>query len=316
MCLFALGATPIVGAYVALIGGRARRAIREAYPKAANRAALLLLATCIGLIGAVATNAYYWRDGTTREFGLGILDVNFPVRAAAFSREVGLQPRLYNDLTAGGYLCWDPAVAGGVFIDGRLEVYDTEFFTRYLSAFTNATIWQTQLNQHGINTVLLFHRWRNRHLMIRSLLVDPAWTLVFYDEVAVIFVRNRGNEDKIEKARALYPAWQERISAALQAPTTPWQWPVGRIKALSSYAEILHLIGETERAIELQQQLLGFPLKPEEESRLRIVIGFYLGNKGKLKQALGHLERAAELDPSNKPLKETIRSIRNADPAL
>lgn len=316
MSLFALGATPIVGAYLALVGRRAGSTLRNIYAKAAGPAAAVLLATYIGLIGAIATNAYYWWDGTTREFGLGILKVNFPIRASAFSREAGLQPRLYNDLTAGGYLTWDPAVEGGVFIDGRLEVYDTEFFTRYVSAFKNVPLWRMQLDRYGINTVLLFHRWHNRHPMIRWLLADPGWTLVFHDEVSVVFVRNRGNEERIERARAIYPAWQERISQALRAPTNSWQRPVARCKALSSYAELLHLIGETEAGIELQERLLAFPLGSQEESRLRIIIGFYLGNKGELKRALGHLERAAEIDPANQPLRETIQSIRNADPAI
>jgi len=112
------------------------------------------------------------------------------LRAAAFSREAGLQPRPYNDLTTGGYLTWDAAVEGGVFIDGRLEVYDTEFFTQYVSAFSNARSRRQQLETYEIQTVLLFHHWSNRHGMIRLLVHDPGWTLVYLDDVAVIFVRN------------------------------------------------------------------------------------------------------------------------------
>jgi tetratricopeptide (TPR) repeat protein len=151
--------------------------------------------------------------------------------------------------------------------------------------------------------------------MIRALILDPAWTLVYHDEVAVIFVRGRGNEAVIEKARKLYPAWRSRISAALNAPPPRWQRPVGRVKALSSYASLLFLIGETEKAIELEQRLLAFPLPATQESRAHIIIGSYLANRGELKRALGHLERAARLDPSNKPLREMIQSIRNADPS-
>jgi hypothetical protein len=314
--LFAIGAAPIVGAFLALVGRRVMGGMRDLYRKATKVTAPILVAICIGLIGAAATNTYYWKDGTTREFGFGILEVNFPIRAAAFSREVGLQPRLYNDLTAGGYLTWDAAVKGGVFIDGRLEVYDAEFFTYYMSAFTNAQVWREQLDRYDVNTVLLFHRWGNRHPMIRFLALDPAWTLVYHDDVAVIFVRTRGNEEAIEKAREIYPAWQERISAALRSPTTPWQRPVGRVVALSSYASLLSLIGETEASIELLERLLGFHLPPEQEGRVRVILGSHLGNRGELKRALRHLERAAALDPANRPLQEVIQDIKRDHPEL
>ncbi len=314
--LFALGAAPIVGYCFALIGGRAKSGLRDTYRKLSGVLAPVMLVACMGLIGLVATNNYYWRDGTTREFGLGILEVNFPIRAAAFSREAGLKPRLYNDLTAGGYLTWDAAVDGGVFIDGRLEVYDTEFFSRYVKDFSHPRGWRQQLDRYDVNTVLLFHRWSNRHGMIRFLMQDPGWRLVYLDEVAVIFVRNQGNEEAIAKARRTYPAWQEKISDALFAPTPRWQRPVGRVKALSSFAAILHLIGDADAAMEVYDQLLEFRLPSEQEGRIRIIVGSYLGNKGELKKALEHLERAAELDPSNQPLRTLIQNIKQVDPTL
>ena len=40
----------------------------------------------------------------THEFGWGVLEGTFPVRAAAFVREARLPPELYNDVAAGGYL--------------------------------------------------------------------------------------------------------------------------------------------------------------------------------------------------------------------
>ncbi len=255
----------------------------------------------------MATNTYYWQDGTIREFGLGVLEVNFPIRAAAFSRDAGLQPRLYNDLTAGGYLTWDAAVEGGVFIDGRLEVYDTEFFTRYVSAFSSTRDWRQQLDTYEVNTALLFHRWSNRHGMIRFLMNDPDWTLVYLDEVAVIFVRNRGNEGRIAKARELYPAWQERDilgPACTHVPLAATRRSRQGARQLCSDPPLDRPNGT---AIEIYERLLGFRLPPEQEGRIRIIIGSYHGNKGEMGKALGHLERAAELDPSNRPLQEMIR---------
>jgi hypothetical protein len=91
---------------------------------------------------------------------------------------------------------------------------------------------------------------------------------------------------------------------------------VGRVRALSSYASLLSLIGEAEASIELRERLLGFHLPSEQESRVRIIIGSHLGKRGELKEALGHFERAAELDPSNSPLQEMIQRIKRYDPTL
>ncbi len=315
MSLFALGATPIIGAFLAEMGRRAGARLGDVYRKVSGTAAPLLLVSCIGLVVAVATNAYYWRDGTTREFGLGILDVNFPMRAAAFSREAGLQPKLYNDLTSGGYLTWDAPVPGGVFIDGRLEVYDTEFFTRYISAFTDARVLQEQLDNYGVNTILLFYRWRNRHPMIRFLALDPEWTLVYHDEVAVIFVRTSGNEEILARARKIYPRWQKRIKTALLAPTSRWQRPVGRVTALENYAGLLLLLGERESAVKFYEQLLKFELPRGTESMARIQVGLYLAERGMWDKALQYLERAAELDPSDMRLTQLIREVRDRRPS-
>jgi hypothetical protein len=308
--LFAMGAAPIVGACLALIRNKMPGPWRDAARRMGRVIKPVLVTGCLALIVAVATNTYYRRDGTVREFGLGTFGTNFPVRAAAFSREVGLPPRLYNDMTAGGYLAWDAAVEGGVFIDGRLEVYDTEFFSAYMAAFSDPRVWQQQMEEYGIHTILLFHRWGNRHPMIRALVAIPEWTLVYHDEVAIIFVRSRGNEAVIAKAREIYPLWHDKISAALGRQTPRWQWPIERATALHSYAALLSSIGQVDGAVKFYKALLGFRPPPHQESAARHYVGVYLARKGERDQALAHLERAAELDPANRNLQEALQKVR------
>jgi tetratricopeptide (TPR) repeat protein len=219
---------------------------------------------------------------------------------------------MYNDLTAGGYLTWDPAVEGGVFIDGRLEVYDTAFFSRYLSAFSDPDLWRQQMEAYGINTILLFHRWQNRLPMIRFLARDPGWALVYHDEVAVVCVRTQGNEGAIARAREIFPAWQSQVLAELRTPTSPWQWPVERLVALSNYGSLLFSIGQTGSAAELYEEVLKLRPTAQQENEAHVHIGFYLADKGELKEALEHLEKAAALDPGNQELQKVIRQIQAA----
>ena len=309
--LFAMGAAPIVGACLALIRDKMPGPWRDAARRMGRVSGPVLLTGCLALIVAVATNTYYRWDGTVREFGLGTFGTNFPARAAAFAREVGLPPRLYNDMTAGGYLAWDAAVEEGVFIDGRLEVYDTEFFSAYMSAFSDPRVWQQQMEGYGINTILLFHRWGNRHPMIRALVAIPEWTLVYHDEVAVIFVRSRGNEAAIAGAREIYPLWHEKVSAALRRPTPRWQWPIERATALHSYAGLLSSIGQVDEAVKFYEALLEFRPRPYQESAARHYLGVYLARQGQRDQALAHLERAAELDPADRNLQEALQKVRD-----
>ena len=149
-----------------------------------------------------------------------------PSKTAALPNPLaGLPAPLYNDLTAGGYLTWGEAVPGGVFIDGRLEVYDTAFFSEYLAALSNPAAWRKQADALGIQTVVLFHRWANRQSLIHALMPDPEWSLVYHDEVAAVFVRTRGNEKIIALAREIYPAWRERTDERLSGALRPWQSP-------------------------------------------------------------------------------------------
>jgi len=307
--LFAFGAIPIVGAWLTLIESRVPEVLRRAIHRASTVSAPALLAGYLALAGIVVTNTYYRWDGTVREFGLGTLEVNFPIRAAAFARATALPPKLYNDLTAGGYLAWDRAVEGGVFVDGRLEVYDTAFFSSYLSGLSDLRLWRQQIQAYDIDTVLLFHRWSNRHALIRFLLSDPAWALVYHDEVAVIFVRTQGNETTIQKAREIYPTWHTQVLTTLRTPTSRWQWPVGRLTALNSYADLLFLIGETESAIEIYEQLLSLKPPAWQELAAHVAIGFCLAQTGDRDRALKHLRKAAELDPYNQRLQEVIQRL-------
>ena len=46
-----------------------------------------------------------------------------------------------------GYLTWDDPIGEGVFIDGRLEVYDTAFITDYMTSVSSPTRWQADADR-------------------------------------------------------------------------------------------------------------------------------------------------------------------------
>ena len=313
--LFAFGTAPIVAAWLAQIGARTADLIAPATRRRLAAAPLvagpLLLTACAIVSVLAATNRYYRASDVSKEFGLGIFETNFPIHAAAFAEQTGLPGKMYNDLTAGGYLTWHGGVAGGVFIDGRLEVYDTEFFTEYLDALNNPQTWQQHADRFDVQTVFLFHRWGNRHGLIRVLASDPRWTLAYYDEAAIVFVRTAGNAGALKRVREAFPEWQERTLARLAAPPEVWGLPIERATALESWARLLSTLGALDEAVAAYERLLALDVvRPVHAASIRFGIGVHMARKGELAGARRQLELAAELDPGNDRITQTLARLR------
>lgn len=309
MALLVLGGAPLVASSLAALAATLRADSERRIQTARRILAPALVAGCAALVFLVASNAYYRWDGTTREFGLGVFAVNFPMRAVAFAKEVRLPGKLYNDLTAGGYLTWDAPVEGGVFIDGRLEVYDAPFFARYSNGFNDLRAWEQQADQFSVNTVILFHRWPNRHRLMQALLASRRWALVYYDEVAVMLVRIEPNQQVIAEAQRRFPDWQRQTQAALAPPAASWRWPVARATALESYAAVLFTLGYPEQGVEFYKQLVELGLPATRESATRYRIASYLARIGDARQARVQLEVAAARDPDNADVRQLLAHL-------
>ncbi|MDQ6712721.1 MAG: hypothetical protein M3Z28_05970 [Candidatus Dormibacteraeota bacterium] len=109
-----------------------------------------------------------------------------PVQAADALQRTGRTVRVFNYYDYGGYLVWRLYPDGGrVFIDGRVEVYGSEVFSRYLRVSYLATGWQDVLAQAGLDAIVL----PTAHPLTGILGHDPAWSQLSRDEVATVFIR-------------------------------------------------------------------------------------------------------------------------------
>jgi hypothetical protein len=306
IAIFAVGAAPFIARCLEVIVGASSRfrARTLRFDRAVAGATVLAAAM---LAATVVTGAFYRAQNSPQEFGAGVVEGTFPVRAAAFARAAALPPRLYNDMASGGYLTWDPPVNDGVFVDGRLEVYDTDFLTNYVIATSNAARWNADADRYGIQTAIIFHRFENDRMLAGRLAGTPGWSLVYSDEVAAIFVRTAGNADALARAAALRPEWDRKTDDWLSRPVDARPYPAGRVEGTRAYARWLATIGQSDGAIKAYTKLLELGIPAAEEIERRLMLGRYFKSRGQLAQAHEQARAILAIEPAHVEARQLLR---------
>jgi hypothetical protein len=298
VALFAMGSAPFLASCVQVLAD----AVAMRFPRTGAVRRPLGVVVSMALVGTtwfVATNGYYRWNGELREFGLGVLEgAEFPVRGVAFAREQGLPPPLFNDFSNGGYLTWTEPVPGGVYIDGRTEVYDPEFFAHYTALLDDPQAWQAEADRRGIQTVFFLHRWPNHRTLAQWLLRDPRWALVCYDHTSIVLVRRAGNEALVARAEAALEPLRREAEGELLAPVDSWQWPVGRARAVARYGVLLDMMGRAPEAMRFYEHFLALGGSRQEEVGFALRLAQHHASTGARGLARDYLERAARLDPA------------------
>ena len=310
--VFALGAAPFVGACVGILASRLPKAWRDPDAVPAKAAGLAVAAAALAITGFVLTNGWYARTGETHEFGLGVFESNFQSRATDFFVEQKLPGPLYNDMTAGGWLTWADPTGKGVYVDGRLEVYDTPFFSSYLTNQSNIAAWKKDADARGIQSVMIFHRWLNRHGFVRALMGTAEWRLVYYDETAAILVRATEHPKLVMAARDAFSSkWRPRTEEVLSSPpqTASWQWSIDRYTAILAYASFLETLGERQEALRHLEKAVAVGLPPIFDVETRQRAAEIHAGAGQFAQARVHLVRAAEVDPDNPVTRDMLTRL-------
>lgn len=189
MSLFAIVATPVT--IRNLYGVADFVARRRARPLAVAPALVMLQSLAfVGLsawIGArVADDSLYDRLGYRRRFGAQVSDT-FPVEAARYLRERGLQGRLFNNPEIGGYLIWQLYPRHQVALDGRWEVYG-DFLARIRELEQPAAFGRFAA-RHGVEAVVLQKSSSAFASMLPWLRGSPDWYLAADTPRAVVFER-------------------------------------------------------------------------------------------------------------------------------
>lgn len=139
-----------------------------------------------------------------RNIAFGTIDERvLPVGAVDFVLRENILGPFFN-LEHGGYLIWKLWPEEKVFLDGRNEVYKGLPTKEYISVAKQEGDWRKIIDdKYNINGMILWYRspldiFANN--LVVNLLRENEFTLVYWDDAAIVLVRNNGaNKDIIKK---------------------------------------------------------------------------------------------------------------------
>ena len=155
-----------------------------------------IAAALLGLAGWFAIAGYPYRPGSGRQTGLG-LGSNIPVDAADYLETRGVRGNAFNTYAAGAYLAYRFYPDIRVGMDSRNDVYGEDLFADYSRALGAPGDLRSMLDR--LDASLIFLEWPNEGMVrtARAVREIGGWQPVYFDDVAVIYLRKGGRYDHV-----------------------------------------------------------------------------------------------------------------------
>ncbi len=174
---------------------RAREPLLARYRPMLVAAALLMCTLLLGFRDYdLITQRAYIAAGDVNLFGAG-LSTWYPERAADFVLRGKLPRNIFHDYNLGGFLAFRLGPEYPDYIDGRaIPFRDLMAEQRALMVESpDSPAWKQEADQRGINTLMfsLARYWGLPGSTLRQFCSSHSWTPVYLDEVAIVLVRNR-----------------------------------------------------------------------------------------------------------------------------
>jgi hypothetical protein len=262
-------------------------------------AAGLLAVFVLGALGL--DNRSAWVGGVGRPKG-ELVGRAYPEGATSFLARERPQGHMYNTFHFGGYLIYHLGPQVKVFVDGRTpNVYDDAHMRDVMEIRRN---WRRTFARWDVEYAVIQHG-----EMEDELAADPGWSLVYFDDVALVLVRNDGSNAELAQ-RLAYRELRPPFSRAPESEEQRVRMGVEaeRVVRESPYSSLAHILRGRVRA--LRNDVTGFegdmrtasqldPLRPEPWQRL----GMLALERGQYGEAARNLARAHALKPEQPALR-------------
>lgn len=200
----------------------------------------------------------------------------FPEQAANFVKKEDIQGQTFNQFGYGSFLEYRLYPPRKAFIDEKdffVTIPDYYYLQSSISLSPNyRDLFISYLNKHNIsNVILVVKNDTSGQIWSRILMDSPNWTLVFWDDVSEIFIKNDGQNRNI----------LENFSA----------------KAVDPFGETPYKIGSEKQALDEYQRMN----KTQDSALSHTAIGYLLEKEEKLSEAGEEFEKALQLNKYHLP---------------
>ena len=119
-----------------------------------------------------------------------LIEEGTPVGAMDYIAEQHLTGNIFHPQAYGDYLIWRLWPQQRSFLDGRVHLYSSSLVQDYILVFHDQN-WESRLSKYDIQYLLLPKDDQNSKVMIEDARNSENWTLLYEDDISVLFERRR-----------------------------------------------------------------------------------------------------------------------------
>lgn len=132
-------------------------------------------------------------------YGIGVKSGVYPDGTVEFMKRESIRGNIFNEYVFGGYLIFNyPDLP--VFIDGRTPTVYSPYFFWTARLVNTPESWKRLEREHSIDVVLIKHD----SAQCENLRKDPTWSPVHFDDVSVLFLKDKPEFRKVIERHGLH----------------------------------------------------------------------------------------------------------------